>query len=165
MYLKKDETLACEHNQVQSYVLNEKRNKYDHSSKPSESCITSSSLKQAVLEIIASKWALTAKDLKLYAAATLSVLKNVPQEVIDACVIWLFDNGFIRRQTVADGERFAATRLGLACFAANFAPKEGLVLLDELEKVKECLVVEDDFHLVYQVSIFVILIFYLSFKY
>ena len=120
-------------------------------------CAVSSSLKRAMLEVIATGSASTTEDLKLYASCTLlAVLNNVPEEALNACLSWLVGNEFIRRQTVGDGERLTPTQLGLACLASSLSPDESLVLLGELQTARKGLILDSDLHLVYQVSIFVI---------
>jgi hypothetical protein len=135
--------------------------KHSPSRKQAESKdVVSSNLKQLVLEIVASRCAITTANLKLYASCTLTLM-YVPEEELDACVDWLVGNEFIRRQTVASGEHLTPTQLGFASFASNLSPDTCLVLLNELHKARECLILESDFHLVYQVFFFYI--FHLNF--
>lgn len=111
-----------------------------------------SSLKRAMLEIIATGSASTTDDLKLYASCTLlAVLNEVPEDALHACVTWLVGNEFIRRQTVSGGERLNPTQLGLACLASSLSPDESLVLLNELHTARKGLILDGDLHLVYQV--------------
>lgn len=117
------------------------------------SMAVTSSMKRALLEVIATGSASTVEDLKLYASCTLlSILNDVPDAAIQACITWLVGNEFIRRQTVDDGkERLTPTQLGLACLASSLSPDESLVLLNELKTARRGLILDSDLHLVYQV--------------
>ena len=118
-----------------------------------EAVVVSSSMKRAMLEIIATGSASTVEDLKLYASCTLlSVLHQVPDAALAACVDWLVANEFIRRQQVAEGsQRLGPTQLGLASLASSLSPDESLVLLTELQTARKGIILDSDLHLVYQV--------------
>ena len=120
------------------------------------SLAVTSSMKRAMLEIIATGSASTADDLKLYASCTLlSVLHDVPEAAIQACITWLVGNEFIRRQTLEDkNEKLTPTQLGLACLASSLSPDESLVLLNELKTARRGLILDSDLHLIYQVIFF-----------
>jgi len=119
----------------------------------SESISVSSSMKRAMLEIIATGSASSLEDLKLYASCTLlSALHQVPDAALGACVDWLVTNEFIRRQQVADDAlRLGPTQLGLASLASSLSPDESLVLLNELQTARKGIILDSDLHLVYQV--------------
>ena len=125
----------------------------DASPAASESIVVSSSMKRAMLEIIATGSASSVEDLKLYASCTLlSALHQVPDAALTACVDWLVVNEFIRRQQVGDGtQRLGPTQLGLASLASSLSPDESLVLLNELQTARRGIILDSDLHLVYQV--------------
>lgn len=116
----------------------------------------SSSMKRAMLEIIATGSASTVEDLKLYGSCTLlAVLNDVPDEILQTCVTWLVSNDFVRRLAVDGaivGERLAPTQLGLACLASSLSPDESLILLNELRTARKGIILDSDLHLVYQVK-------------
>ncbi|KZS21887.1 DNA polymerase theta [Daphnia magna] len=126
----------------------------DSTSATDPSMAVTSSMKRAMLEVIATGSASTEDDLKLYASCTLlAVLNDVPDVAIQACVAWLVSNEFIRRQTVEDGkERLTPTQLGLACLASSLSPDESLNLLNELKTARRGLILDSDLHLVYQIT-------------
>lgn len=56
-------------------------------------------------------------------------------------------------QTGEDGVlRYSATPLGQACLSASIHPDEGLRLFQELQRARQCFVLENELHLVYQVK-------------
>ena len=44
-----------------------------------------------------------------------------------------------------------ATQLGLACLASSLSPDEGLTVFKELQKARQCFVLENELHIIYQV--------------
>ena len=116
--------------------------------------LVTSSLKRAMLEIIATGSALSVADLKLYASCTLlAAMNDVPEEALLACVDWLVNNEFIRRNQVGEEDRLGPTQLGLACLASSLSPDDSLMLLSELEAARKGLILETDLHLIYLVNI------------
>lgn len=131
--------------------------------KPIESCLghgdLSASLKRAILEVIAGKVASTPKDLDLYTNCTLLAQSKEGTEdssnPVSACITFLEDSELIRLQTGEDGVlRYSATPLGQACLSASIHPDEGLRLFQELQRARQCFVLENELHLVYQVTPF-----------
>ena len=109
------------------------------------------SMKRAMLEVIATGSATTDQDLSMYAKSTLlSVIKQVPQEAIDLCTEWLTQHEFIVRQDPSG--KLAPTQLGLACLASSLSPDQSLVMLAELQAARKGLILDSDLHLVYQVT-------------
>lgn len=45
-----------------------------------------------------------------------------------------------------------ATAFGKACLAASIAPREGLFLLEELQKARRCFVLDTELHVIYLVT-------------
>lgn len=123
---------------------------------PIESCLEESGrLKRAVLEVIASGVASTPDDIKLFTSCTLlamgsdSGLSNPIAETVE----FLQRNEFIRLQSAGDGSsRYTATGLGKACLSSSLPPEEGLALFAELEKARQCFVLDTELHLIYLVT-------------
>ncbi|CAH1967457.1 unnamed protein product [Acanthoscelides obtectus] len=126
--------------------------------RPVESCLEGAGkLKRAVLEVIASGVASSPEDIELFARCTLLSVMNESDEdlenPVEEAVTFLRENEFIRLQKVEDGtEKFAATSLGKACLSSSVAPDEGLALFTELEKARQCFVLETELHLIYLVT-------------
>lgn len=129
--------------------------------KPIESCLghgdLSASLKRAVLEVIASKVATTPADLELYTNCTLLASSRAESEnIVDpvsACITFLKENELIRLQVDDEGILcYTPTPLGQACLSASIHPDEGLRLFQELQRARQCFVLENELHLVYQVT-------------
>lgn len=122
---------------------------------PIESCLEESGrLKRAVLEVIASGVASTPDDIKLFTSCTLLAIDhNALSNPIMETVEFLQRNEFIRLQTVEDGSsRYVATGLGKACLSSSLPPEEGLALFAELEKARQCFVLDTELHLIYLVT-------------
>lgn len=49
-------------------------------------------------------------------------------------------------------ERFVPTQLGLAVLSSSISPDEGLVVFSELRKARQCFVLENELHIIYQVQ-------------
>lgn len=120
---------------------------------PIQSCLEESGrLKRAVLEIIASGVASTPDDIKLFTSSTLLAVEGLLHPIIET-VDFLERNEFIRLQTIEDGSsRYTATALGKACLSSSLPPEEGLALFAELEKARQCFVLDTELHLVYLVT-------------
>ncbi|XP_035912100.1 DNA polymerase theta [Anopheles stephensi] len=77
---------------------------------------------------------------------------------IAACISFLVEYEFIRlsQQENSDGagERtvLTATRLGQACLAASLPPKDGFLLFSELQRARQCFVLESELHAIYLVT-------------
>nr|CAI5843935.1 unnamed protein product [Callosobruchus analis] len=72
---------------------------------------------------------------------------------IEEAVTFLKEHEFIRLQKQDDGtEKYAATSLGKACLSSSVAPDEGLALFTELDKARQCFVLETELHLIYLVT-------------
>lgn len=73
---------------------------------------------------------------------------------ISACVRFLLEYEFIRlQQHSTTGESLlVATQLGGACLAASMAPRDGFLLFSELQKARNCFVLETELHAIYLVT-------------
>uniref|UniRef100_A0A6P7GLT1 DNA polymerase theta n=1 Tax=Diabrotica virgifera virgifera TaxID=50390 RepID=A0A6P7GLT1_DIAVI len=125
---------------------------------PVRSCLESAGkLKRAILEVIASGVASTPEDIQLFTESTLLAVEDEgTQELsnpIDQAVEFLQMNEFIRLQQEEDGrQKYAASSLGKACLSSSMAPDDGLSLFMELEKARQCIVLETELHLIYLVT-------------
>lgn len=73
---------------------------------------------------------------------------------VASCVRFLLEYEFIRMQTSADsGESLlVSTPLGNACLSASMAPRDGFLLFGELQKSRQCFVLESELHAIYLVT-------------
>ncbi|KAJ0178943.1 hypothetical protein K1T71_005718 [Dendrolimus kikuchii] len=124
---------------------------------PVKSCIESEDkYMRAVLEMIASQELCTKEELELYAKCTLLYA----QQNVSASQNFLLDNTLkglinfelVRIQDDGEAKRYIATPLGKACLSSSMAPNDGLSLFCELQKARQCLVLETDLHLIYLVT-------------
>ncbi|CAG9838530.1 unnamed protein product [Diabrotica balteata] len=125
---------------------------------PVRSCLESAGkLKRAILEVIASGVASTPEDIQLFTESTLLAVEDEgTQELsnpIDEAVDFLQRNEFVRLQQEEDGgQRYVASSLGKACLSSSMSPDDGLSLFIELEKARQCIVLETELHLIYLVT-------------
>uniref|UniRef100_A0A1B0DMP4 DNA polymerase theta n=1 Tax=Phlebotomus papatasi TaxID=29031 RepID=A0A1B0DMP4_PHLPP len=71
-------------------------------------------------------------------------------------VDFLLKYEFLRRQTSEETaeEVLIATRLGYACLASSIPPSDGFLLFSELQKSRQCFVLESELHAIYLVTPF-----------
>jgi DNA polymerase theta len=127
----------------------------------------SSAMKRALLEVIASGVVVTPNDVERYTECTLlaAELKAVSKDIDGvksssaACLDFLHKNEFIAlRQESTEAQQnngtayFCPTQLGTACLASALSPDEALVVLRELQTARKSFVLENELHLVYQVT-------------
>ncbi|XP_055612161.1 DNA polymerase theta [Uranotaenia lowii] len=78
------------------------------------------------------------------------------RDPIGECIRFLLEYEFIRVQADADGDGEAlilcATQLGKACLAASMPPRDGFLLFSELQKSRQCFVLETELHAIYLVT-------------
>ncbi|CAL7951362.1 unnamed protein product [Xylocopa violacea] len=123
--------------------------------KPIESCLEDSGpLIRALLEAIASEVVYTPSDLELYTKCTLVSLtgEHDSKDPSYEAIKFLIDNEFLLLQTTEEGHRWVATAFGKACLAASIPPREGLLLLEALQKARRCFVLDTELHVVYLVT-------------
>ncbi|KAK3585671.1 hypothetical protein CHS0354_020237 [Potamilus streckersoni] len=122
----------------------------------------SSSMKRAILEVVVSGVALTIQDVADYVSCTLLAV-SLPKdgtktdEFIEACISFLQENEFVTVQKITNndgsvGERFVPTQLGSAVLASALPPDEGLIVFAELQKARQCFVLENELHIIYLVT-------------
>ncbi|KAK9874987.1 hypothetical protein WA026_005802 [Henosepilachna vigintioctopunctata] len=126
--------------------------------KPVQSCLEDvGKFKRAILEIIASGVASSPDDLHTFEKSTLMYVQkpNGLEEIspVTQVVEFLKNFHFIRLQTLDDGTcKFIPTALGKACLTSSLPPGEGLELFTELEKARQCFVLESELHIIYLVT-------------
>ncbi|XP_035438786.2 DNA polymerase theta [Spodoptera frugiperda] len=124
---------------------------------PVTSCIESEDkYMRAVLEMIASQVLTTKEQLDMYSKCTLLYNQQEATGTQDCLLENTLDElqnyELVRVQTDGEEERFVATPLGKACLSSSMAPNDGLSLFCELQKARQCLVLETDLHLIYLVT-------------
>ncbi|XP_047984391.1 DNA polymerase theta [Leguminivora glycinivorella] len=124
---------------------------------PVESCIESEDkYMRAILEMIASQVACTKAELDLYSQCTLLYTQQriTPSQniLLQNTLEELKKFELVRLQNEGDDILYVATPLGKACLSSSMAPNDGLSLFCELQKARQCLVLETDLHLIYLVT-------------
>ncbi|XP_011556029.3 DNA polymerase theta [Plutella xylostella] len=124
---------------------------------PVKSCIESEDkFMRAVLEMIASEVACTLDELDSYSKCTLLFtqkdLTDTQQCLLENTLDELKNFELIRIQNDSEVKKYVATSLGKACLSSSMAPNDGLSLFCELQKARQCLVLETDLHLIYLVT-------------
>uniref|UniRef100_A0A182JNC4 DNA polymerase theta n=1 Tax=Anopheles christyi TaxID=43041 RepID=A0A182JNC4_9DIPT len=89
---------------------------------------------------------------------------NQEADPIVSCISFLLEYEFIRysqRDIVEEGSTasqtikrtiLSATRLGHACLSASLPPKDGFLLFSELQRARQCFVLESELHAIYLVT-------------
>lgn len=73
---------------------------------------------------------------------------------IQECLKYLEENNFIQKQKYENGKTgMVPKQLGSACLASSLSPEEGIIVYKELTKARNCFVLSNDLHVVYQVII------------
>ncbi|XP_023944963.2 DNA polymerase theta [Bicyclus anynana] len=124
---------------------------------PVESCIESKDkFMRAILEIIASQDTCKKSELELYSKCTLlcaqQAITTSQIDLLEDTIKELVNFELVRVQTEADENRYVATSFGKACLSSSMAPNDGLSLFCEIQKARQCLVLETDLHLIYLVT-------------
>ncbi|CAK1545914.1 unnamed protein product [Leptosia nina] len=124
---------------------------------PVKSCIESEDkFMRAVLEMIASQVVCVKSDLILYSKCTLLFNQQhdltIQNSLLENTLKQLIDFELVRVQSINSEENYVATSLGKACLSSSMAPNDGLSLFCELQKARQCIVLETDLHLIYLVT-------------
>ncbi|XP_018493658.1 DNA polymerase theta [Galendromus occidentalis] len=129
---------------------------------PVRSCLSSrgsvsSGLKRAIMEVIASGKVKSLKDIDTYIECTFSskcIEDHDDGSTSSAkdCVDYLVKNDFISVCTEDDEGRVTPTKLGLAVLASSLSPDQALLVLRELKKSRQSFVLENDLHIIYEVT-------------
>jgi len=81
--------------------------------------------------------------------------QNANSEMITKCLEFLERNDFIRiKEYESEGKspEYMTTQLGSACLASSLSPDEGIIVFKELQKARRCFVLENELHVIYQVT-------------
>ena len=112
------------------------------------------SIKRALLETIVSGMALTKNQLIEYTNCFLNSSGSDSAMSVNY-VNWLCKNEFISIIDSGDESEsasFKPTQLGYAVVAAAMSPDEGLLVFSELQKALQCFVLENELHIIYQIT-------------
>jgi DNA polymerase theta len=110
------------------------------------------SIKRAILETIVSGVAVKKSELIQY--VNCFIASNTDLVDCEKYVKWLNTNQFVdivRDHETLD-EHFKPSQLGYAVVASSMAPDEGLVIFSELQKAMQCFVLENELHIIYQIT-------------
>ncbi|XP_053687275.1 DNA polymerase theta [Sabethes cyaneus] len=79
---------------------------------------------------------------------------DADSDPIASCVRFLLEYEFIRVQHCAEtgAALMTATQLGSACLAASMPPRDGFLLFSELQRSRQCFVLETELHAIYLVT-------------
>ncbi|CAG4991657.1 unnamed protein product [Parnassius apollo] len=124
---------------------------------PVKSCIESEDkYMRAVLEIIASQVTCTLVDLELFSKCSLLFKQGEKSSsqllLLENTLDQLKNYELIRLQNYENEVYYVATSLGKACLSSSMAPNDGLSLFCELQRARQCIVLENDLHLIYLVT-------------
>ncbi|XP_076065262.1 DNA polymerase theta [Oratosquilla oratoria] len=134
---------------------------------PVSSCLQkdnslTSSMKRAILEVIVSGVAKSPMEVAMYSGSTMLATSLQNEQISEGnslrrdgtstCISFLEENEFIRLQDTGEGEQYIGTQLGCAVVAAGLSPDEGLHVFRELHQARQCFVLENELHVIYQVT-------------
>ncbi|KAG1702420.1 DNA polymerase theta [Nymphon striatum] len=115
----------------------------------------SSSMKRAILEVVVAGVTDTPDKVLKYISCTLlaSTVDSDTNSTLDitSCIDFLIEMEFVRLDST-DGIKYVATQLGKAVLASSLSPDEGLRVFSELQRARRSFVLENDLHIVYQVT-------------
>ncbi|GFY64631.1 DNA polymerase theta [Trichonephila inaurata madagascariensis] len=124
-----------------------------------------SSLKRALIEVIASGVASSQKEVLEYVSCTLLYASLAAENEtsnsnvegsIEKCIEYLVDNDIIFKNEETKNDsieiNYKPSRLGLAILASGFSPDDALRILKELQLARRCFVLENDLHILYEVT-------------
>ncbi|GFV45792.1 DNA polymerase theta [Trichonephila clavipes] len=124
-----------------------------------------SSLKRALIEVIASGVASSQKEVLEYVSCTLLYASLAAENKtsnsnvegsIEKCIEYLVDNDIIFKNHETKNDsieiNYKPSRLGLAILASGFSPDDALRILKELQLARRCFVLENDLHILYEVT-------------
>lgn len=94
-------------------------------------------------------------DLESFIKCTLLYTENDVSEMepINKAIQFLLENEFMRLQfhEESNNEVYVATILGKACLSSSMPPHEGFLLFSELQKCRQCFVLESELQAIYTV--------------
>ncbi|XP_066304418.1 DNA polymerase theta-like [Branchiostoma lanceolatum] len=123
----------------------------------------SSSMKRAILEIIAGGVARSPTDVERYASCTMlaagmtDMTTDNTDNAIHTCIQFLLEHEFIRLQEVqseddSPNQEYQPTQLGSATLASALSPDEALVVFADLQRAMKSFVLENELHILFQVT-------------
>ncbi|XP_078659196.1 DNA polymerase theta-like [Branchiostoma floridae x Branchiostoma belcheri] len=125
----------------------------------------SSSMKRAILEIIAGGVARSPTDVERYASCTMLAagMSEVTSDntstdsAIHACIQFLLEHEFIRLQEVQSDDdtptqEYQPTQLGSATLSSALSPDEALVVFADLQRAMKSFVLENELHILFQIT-------------
>jgi DNA polymerase theta len=113
------------------------------------------SIKRSLLEVIVSGIASKREDIINYFDCKLMTYNNDDSKVVnfEKYLEWLNKNQFIDvLKNENSQECYKPTQLGYAVVASAMAPEEGLIIFNELQKALQCFVLENELHIIYQIT-------------
>ncbi|XP_019089726.1 PREDICTED: helicase and polymerase-containing protein TEBICHI-like isoform X2 [Camelina sativa] len=122
---------------------------------PLQSCLSEdkNGMTHAILEVVAGGIVQTAKDIHRYVRCTLLNSTKPFQDVVKSAqdsLRWLCHRKFLEWNE--ETKLYTATPLGRGSFGSSLCPEESLIVLDDLLRAREGLVMASDLHLVYLVT-------------
>lgn len=128
----------------------------DDNSVPLKSCLEGhGKLERAILEVLASGKASSFADLEIFTGSTLfsALVSEIEMtSAIKNTIDFLIKYELVREQATEAGNKLLATPLGQACLASSLPPEDGLMLFTELDKARQCFVLDSDLHMIYLVT-------------
>lgn len=115
-----------------------------------------SSVKRALLETIVSGIASRKEDIIQYTMCTLANQFNEGSNDYIKYLEWLNTNHFIDTVKINENnqefECYKPSQLAYAVVSSSMSPDEGLVIFSELQKALQCFVLENELHIIYQIT-------------
>ncbi|CDY23339.1 BnaA08g12070D [Brassica napus] len=122
---------------------------------PLESCLSEdkNGMTHAILEVVAGGIVQTAKDIHRYVRCTLLNSTKPFQDVVKSAqdsLRWLCHRKFLEWNE--ETKLYTTTPLGRGSFGSSLCPEESLIVLDDLLRARDGLVMASDLHLVYLIT-------------
>ncbi|KAL0698098.1 hypothetical protein Bca4012_054220 [Brassica carinata] len=122
---------------------------------PLESCLSEdkNGMTHAILEVVAGGIVQTAKDIHRYVRCTLLNSTKPFQDVVKSAqdsLRWLCHRKFLEWNE--ETKLYSTTPLGRGSFGSSLCPEESLIVLDDLLRARDGLVMASDLHLVYLIT-------------
>ncbi|KAL0791440.1 hypothetical protein Bca101_007686 [Brassica carinata] len=122
---------------------------------PLESCLSEdkNGMTHAILEVVAGGIVQTAKDIHRYVRCTLLNSTKPFQDVVKSAqdsLRWLCHRKFLEWNE--ETKLYTTTPLGRGAFGSSLCPEESLIVLDDLLRARDGLVMASDLHLVYLIT-------------
>ena len=116
-------------------------------------------VKRALLEVITCGIVRRSSEARAYIEHTLLAADlddpNQLDRIVEICFEFLIANDFIEYIDMAEPlhqRQVSPTQLGAATLSSSLPPDEALFVLDEIKRARQCFVLENELHMVYQVT-------------